>query len=170
MFSCNAERSLGSRAFSHMEKADISHAASLAGIGLAAGLAGAFVMLLSQKAEAAITERGASTTPSKAVEKVSGVDLPESDEQALTTPIHLAFGTALGLGLAAMAKVPEPARGGLFFAGAWSAGNALVTGLGLSDPPTKWGAKQLAIDLGHHAVYAATAAATFFGLRRLARI
>ena len=153
-----------------MKQAELSHAAGLAGLGLAAGLAGALVMLLSQKAEAAITRRGASTTPSKAVEKVSGVDLPESDEQALTTPIHLAFGTALGLGLAAMAKVPEPARGALFFAGAWSAGSALVTGLDLSDPPTKWDAKTLAIDLGHHAVYAASAAAAFLGLRRLARL
>ncbi|MDO6415721.1 hypothetical protein Q4F19_15125 [Sphingomonas sp. BIUV-7] len=153
-----------------MEKTDFSRAAGLAGLGLAAGLAGALLMSLSQRAEMAITDRAPSATPTKAVETLASIDLPESDEQALSTPVHLAFGTALGLGLAAMAKLPEPARGGLFFAGAWSAGNALVTGLGLSDPPTKWDAKKLAIDLGHHAVYAAGAAAAFFGLRRLARL
>jgi hypothetical protein len=153
-----------------MNKGDFCQAAGLAGLGLAAGLTGALVMLLSQKAEAAITQREASATPSKAIEAVSGVDLLESDEQALATPVHLAFGTALGLGLAAMTKVPEPTRGGLFFAGAWGAGAALITGLGLSDPPTRWDAKKLAIDLGHHAVYAASAAAAFFGLRKLARL
>jgi hypothetical protein len=156
--------------FRAMKTSDLSRAAGVAGIGLAAGFAGSFLMLLSQKAEMAITNREPSASPSKAVEKVTAVDLTETDEQAFSTPIHMAFGTALGLGLAALEKVPEPARTCLFFAGTWSAGNGLLVALDLADPPTRWGAKRLAVDVAHHAVYAAGAAATFLGLRRLARL
>lgn len=154
-----------------MDKQDLSHAATLAGLGLTAGLAGTIVMTLGQTAEMRLTKRRASTVPAKAIEKITDTRLrnPDSEKQ-LSTAAHVAFGTSLGLGLAALSKVPEPARGAAFFAGAWGAGTALVTGLGLSDPPTKWGTKKLATDLGHHAVYAASAAAAFFGLRRLARV
>jgi hypothetical protein len=154
-----------------MERAPVITAAGLAGIGLAAGLIGTLAMTLSQSAEMALTKRAPSKTPAKAIERLSGAPaLGAEREGALSNAGHFAFGTALGLGLVALAPVPEPARGAAFFAGAWGAGTALITGLGLSDPPTKWDADKLAIDLGHHAVYAATAAAAFFGLRRLARL
>jgi len=154
-----------------MDRTNLTNAAQLAGLGLFAGLIGTLAMTLSQKAEMAITQREASDTPAKAVQTITGVDVPDpKQEQDLSTAAHVAFGTGLGLGLAALAKVPEPARGVAFFAGAWGAGTALITALGLSDPPTRWGGNKLAIDLGHHAVYAATAAAAFVELRRLARV
>lgn len=154
-----------------MDKTDVTSTAALAGIGLAAGLVGAAVMLAGQEAEIALTGRETSRTPAKALEKIGGVDdQPAAIEQRLSTAGHFAFGTALGLGMVALAKVPEPARSGLFFAGAWGAGASLITGLCLSDPPTKWRAAQLATDLGHHIVYAAATGATFAGLRRLAKV
>jgi hypothetical protein len=154
-----------------MTNTEMSDAAKLAGFGLLAGLAGSLVMLASQTIEMRLTKREGSDTPAEAVEKLSGIEVEDkSTEQQLSTAAHFAFGTGLGLGLAALAKVPEPARGIAFFASAWGAGTALIAGLGLSDPPTKWDPAKLAIDLGHHAVYAASAAATFVGLRRLARV
>jgi hypothetical protein len=155
-----------------MDRATVSSAATLAGIGLAAGLVGSVFMLLGQKAEMAATGREPSDTPAKALETMAQVDPPEDDrvQQRLSTVGHFAFGTSLGLGLAALAKVPEPVRGIAFFAGVWSTGTATLTTLGLSDPPTRWTPQQLATDLAHHAVYAATAAAAFFGLRRLAKV
>ncbi|WP_294392394.1 hypothetical protein [uncultured Sphingomonas sp.] len=154
-----------------MTRDTLTHAAALSGLGLAAGLVGALAMSGSQKAEMAITGRKPSDTPAKAVEEVTGTDVQDpTAEQSLSTAGHLAFGTALGLGLAAMEKVPEPARTIAFFAAAWGAGTSLITGLGLSDPPTKWDRTQLATDLGHHAVYAASAATAFYGLRRLAKV
>jgi hypothetical protein len=154
-----------------MQRTNLTHAAQLAGIGLVAGLVGTLAMSLSQKAEIALTRRPPSKTPAEAIETLTGTEIEdERAEQQLSTAGHLAFGTGLGLGLAALERVPEPARGLAFFAGAWSAGTALITGLGLSDPPTRWDAKKLATDLGHHAVYAAASAAAFLGLRRLARI
>lgn len=152
-----------------MEESRIQRVASLVGIGLLAGFAGAVLMTVSQKVEMAITGRQPSSTPAEAAEKIAGVDLADTDEQRLSTPLHLAFGSALGLGLAASARVPEPARSALFFAGAWSAGTGVLTGLELSEPPTRWDAKTLAVDLAHHAVYAAGAVAAFVGLRRALR-
>jgi hypothetical protein len=154
-----------------MQQNTLATAAGLTGIGLVAGLIGTLAMTAGQKAEMALTRRPPSDTPAKAIESIAGDKVNQvASERQLSTAGHLAFGTGLGLGLAALAPVPEPVRAGLFFAGAWSAGAALLTGLGLSDPPTRWDAKKLAIDLGHHAVYAATAAVTFLGLRRLARL
>jgi hypothetical protein len=154
-----------------MQKTDLIRPAQIAGIGLLAGLAGTAAMSLSQAVEMRLTKRAPSPTPAKAVEALTGVEAPkEATEARLSTAAHIAFGTSLGLGLAAMAKVPEPARGALFLAGSWSAGTALITGLGVSDPPTKWGSRQLATDIGHHAVYAASAALAFVRLRRLVRV
>ncbi len=152
-----------------MRTLSLERAGTIAGFGLLAGLIGATVMLGSQKAEMALTGRAPSDTPAKAVEQLTGID-PDgaATEQTLSTAGHFAFGTGLGLGLALLDDVPEPARGALFFAGAWSLGTAVITGLGLSEPPTKWTRTQLATDLGHHLVYAASAAAAFAGLRRLA--
>lgn len=154
-----------------MQKTDLIRPAQIAGIGLLAGLAGTAAMSLSQAIEMRLTKRAPSPTPAKAVEALAGVEAPkEATEARLSTAAHIAFGTSLRLGLAAMAKVPEPARGALFLAGSWSAGTALITGLGVSDPPTKWGSRQLATDIGHHAVYAASAALAFVRLRRLVRV
>lgn len=153
-----------------MAQSRILTVAELAGIGLVSGLAGSLFMALSQRAEMALTGREPSTIPADAIEAVSGVDVPEGEpKHQVSTAGHLAFGTSLGLGLVVLSPLPEPARGLAFFAAAWTAGTTLITRLGLSDPPTRWDAKQLGIDLAHHAVYAATAAATFVGLRRLAQ-
>jgi hypothetical protein len=154
-----------------MDRTAISNAATLAGLGLVAGLVGTLAMTLSQKAEMRLTERAPSDTPAKAIETLAATPVHDDRaEQALSSAGHVAFGTGLGLGLAALAKVPEPARGLTFFAGAWATGTTLINALDLSDPPTRWDARALAIDLAHHAVYAAVAAAAFVGLRRLARV
>lgn len=154
-----------------MDDKALPHGAALAAFGLAAGFAGAVAMSLSQKAEMAMSGRPPSNTPAEAVEAVTGMGRQDAQsERQLSTAAHLAFGTGLGLGMAALAGVPEPARGLAFFTAAWTAGNTLVTRLGLSDPPSEWSAKQLATDIGHHAVYATATAATFAALRRIARV
>ena len=153
-----------------MQKSDVIRSVEIAGLGLLAGLIGTLAMSTSQALEMRLTKRKASTTPAEAVETLVGVDVPDwLTEHQLSTAAHVTFGTGLGLGLAALAKLPEPARGAVFFIGSWSAGTAMITGLGVSDPPTKWGVKSLVIDLAHHAVYAGSAALAFSGLQRLAR-
>jgi hypothetical protein len=142
-------------------------AADRIGIGLAAGLVGTLVMTLGQKAEMTLTRRPPSTVPAEAVEEVSGVELEtKADERRASTPIHFAYGTALGGALAALDEVPEPARTAVFFALAWGGGAALLTTLGLAKPPTQQKPAEVATDLGHHLVYALAAGAAYAALTR----
>ena len=159
----------GSVGCSRMTRKDLAAAGSVAAIGLAAGLVGTLVMSLGQRAEMGLSGRSSSHTPAKAIEAVSGVDVPDGYQDRVSLWTHLGYGTALGLGLAALAKVPEPARGTIFGTGAWLGGAGLQTALGVNDPPTRWKRAELAIDLLHHAVYAGAAAATFSGLTSLMR-
>lgn len=152
-----------------MTSKQIIDAGKLIGAGLAAGLVGSLAMSFAQRAEMRLTGRAASKMPAKAVEILANVaPRNERQEQKLSTAGHLVFGTSMGLGLAAFARMPGVARGLSLFAGAWGVGTGVIMALGLSDPPTRWSGKELATDLAHHAVYAASATAAFAGLRRLA--
>lgn len=135
-----------------------------AGIGLVAGAVGTIVMTLGQRIEMAASGREPSTTPSKAVEKVSGISLGEEFEARASTPIHFAYGTALGTAYAALDGVKEPLRSLGFFAGAYGGGQLLLTELGLSKPPSRQEPVELATDVGHHLVYAAATGLAYSAL------
>jgi len=127
--------------------------------GLLAGLAGTAVMTAGQTVEMRLTGREASTDPAKAVENLTGEEPRDAQgEQALSTAAHFAYGTVLGLTLGLLRDVKEPARTGAFFVGAWGLGVLIETWLHPDQPPPKWNAQQLATDIGHHLVYAVTAA------------
>jgi hypothetical protein len=136
------------------------------GVGIVSGLIGTVVMTLGQKAEMALTKRPPSATPAKAVEKMAQVDLDGEDEQRASTPIHFAYGTALGGALALLDEVPEPARTASFFALAYGGGAALLSGLKLAPLPTEQKPAEVATDLGHHLVYALSAGAAYALLTR----
>jgi len=141
----------------------------LAVAGLAAGLAGTCVMTLGQMAEMKARGRKPSTTPAKAVEEVSGVDLADrKDEEKASTYVHFAYGTGLGLGLALLDRVKEPWRSVLFGTGAWALGVTMLRSLRLEPPLAEQKPAQLATDIGHHIVYAAACGAAYSGLRRIA--
>lgn len=138
-------------------------------MGFGAGLAGTTVMTLSQRAEMALSGRAPSRIPAKAIEKIGDVQLADrADESWASVPVHFAYGSALGIGLAALDRVREPWRSAAFFAAAWGAGVALTTGLGLARPPHRQSGRMLAIDLGHHAIYAAAAGFAYAAANRLA--
>lgn len=137
-------------------------------LGLGAGLLGATAMLVSQKIEIRATGRKPSDTPAKAVETLTGLTARDEERRSqLSTAAHFAFGTALGAGLVALDRVPTPFRTPLFAAGAWLVGTGVLVALDVSDPPTEWSAGALATDIGHHAVYAASASAAYGIGRRL---
>ncbi|RST30472.1 hypothetical protein HMF7854_06230 [Sphingomonas ginkgonis] len=140
-------------------------------VGLAAGLVGTALMTLSQKAEMALTGRPESTTPAKAVEQVSGVALKdETAEKRASVPVHWAYGTALGTALAGLEPLPTAARTPAFFGLAWGSGAALLSRLRLAKPPADQDGRELAIDLGHHLVYATGASLAYaLGTRWLAQ-
>lgn len=139
------------------------------GLGIASGLVGTIAMTLGQKIEMALTKRPPSTVPAKAVEKVANVDLAdEEDEKCASTPVHYAYGTALGGSLALLDDIPEPMRTAAFFGLAYGGGAALLTGLKLAPPPTEQKPSEIATDVGHHLVYALAAGGAYALLTRLA--
>lgn len=141
----------------------------LAAAGLAAGLTGTCVMTLGQMAEISARRRNHSTTPAKAVEKVTGVELAdEKDKKKASNYIHFAYGTGLGLGLALLDRVKEPLRSVLFGAGVWSLGVAMLRSLRLAPPLRDQKPAEVATDIGHHIVYAAASGAAYSAVRELA--
>ncbi len=119
-------------------------------------------MTLGQRTEIAISGREPSRSPAKAIEKIGHVELADrGDEERASIPIHFAYGTSLGIGLVVLERMREPWRTAVFFSAVWTAGAALLTGLGLAKPPHRQRPRDLAVDLGHHAVYATTAALAY---------
>ena len=128
-------------------------------------------MRLSQRVEMAVTGRKPSTTPAEAVCVLLGIETrTEAQEQRFAEEAHWAYGTAWGLGQVPLRRIAEPARTLLYVATVWTAGVALITGLRLAPPPTKWSPASLVADLMHHLVYAAAAGLTFAGLERRRQI
>ena len=126
-------------------------------------------MTIGQTIETALTERPPSTTPAKAVEELTNVELAtKDDEQRASTRIHWAYGTMVGSLLTGMDRISEPARSGLFFASVWGGGAILLTVLGLAPPPQRQKVRDLTTDLGHHAIYALSASAAFALFSKLA--
>lgn len=139
-------------------------------LGLAAGFAGTSIMTIGQHIEMAISGRKPSRSPARAVETIAKVELasPE-DELRASFLIHLAYGTALGIGLVALERIKDPWRTAIFLATVWSAGAALLAGLDLAPPPHRQRPAKLATDIGHHIVYASTAGLAYQFANRRAR-
>jgi hypothetical protein len=138
------------------------------GRGLIAGAAGTAAITLSATIEMKLRGRDASTVPQEVAAKVLGLE-PESERaaKALGTAAHIASGLALGPVLPALdaAGVKEPAASATLFAVAWMPELVLVPVAGASEPPWKWGARELAISAVHHAAYTAAASAAWAALR-----
>lgn len=139
----------------------VGHLASRIGMGLAAGAVGTAAMTLVQKAEMSITGREGSTVPANVIDEIAGV-APEEDaaRSRLANLVHWGYGTGLGACRGVLASTPlQPVAADLlFFLGVWSAPLAYLPALDVAPPPSRWGAKQLAMDAGYHLVYAATVA------------
>lgn len=143
--------------------------AGAVGKGLFAGAAGTMAMTLSSTIESKLRDRSPSTVPAEAVEEVLDVEpVDEEAEQRLNRLTHLGYGTAWGaprglLGLVGLGGVPATAA---HFATVWGAGLVMLPALDLAPKPTRWGAKELAVDAWHHAVYATAAGLAYEWLDR----
>lgn len=142
-----------------------SHRAATAiGRGLLAGVAGTAVMTVSSTVEAKATGRGASTTPAQALGKVAGVQpRDEAGEQRLNTIAHWGYGTAWGLGRAALdlAGLRGPWATAAHFGAVLLAEQAMMPALGVGSPTPSYGMKAMATDAFHHAVYATATGAAY---------
>lgn len=141
----------------------IARLAGAIGKGLIAGAAGTAAMTVSSMLEAKIRGREESTVPAQAAEKVLDIEpQTEEAEQRLSNLTHFGYGTGWGVPRGILGVfLPGPAATAAHFAAVWGAGLGMLPTLGLAPPPTKWGAKELAVDAWHHAVYALATGVVF---------
>lgn len=147
----------------------LGEAACHLGFGLVAGAVGTAAITLSQMIEMRIRGRNASKTPAKAVEKALGIQpVDEQAEMRLSTLTHWGYGTAWGTFRSALALggIHGPLATGLHTTALYGTALVMLPGIGVAPPAREWGAKAIAIDLGHHLVYGAAAGLAYDWLCR----
>ncbi len=133
--------------------------ADAVGKGLIAGLAGTIAITISQMIEMKITEREASDSPAKAVEKTLEVGPADgSSEKEFSQKVHWVYGTAWGVarGLLGLMGLNGVAAASIHFAAVQTTAMVMLPALKVAPPLKEWGAKEIAIEVMHHLIYAAT--------------
>lgn len=134
--------------------------AGAVGKGLLAGLVGTAAMTISSTIEMKLRDRGGSSAPTDAAAEVLDIEGFEDEdaEERFGTLVHWGYGTGWGAvrGLYGATGMPSSAATAAHFATVWGAEQVVLPALDVSPPVTEWGAKEIAIDAWHHAVYAVT--------------
>ncbi len=129
------------------------------GKGIIAGLAGTVAMTVSSMIEAKLRGRAFSTAPAEAAAKALGIAQFESPEakERFSNLVHWGYGTGWGgvHGLLRAAGLPGKAATPAHFATVWGSALVMLPKLDVAPPVTMWGREEVAIDVWHHAVYAA---------------
>jgi hypothetical protein len=132
--------------------------ATAIGRGLVAGLAGTAAMTVSSTVEARLRRRAPSSAPARATAKVLGIrEFDSALAQARWNDLsHWGYGTGWGVLRGLLGATPMSPRAATVAHGAAIYGAAQVTlpALEIAPPSIFWGAKEIAIDALHHAVYA----------------
>ena len=129
------------------------------GKGVVAGFAGTAAMTVSSTLEAKLRGRAFSDAPARATAKVLGIkEFEDVRAKARFSDLsHWGYGTGWGIARALMREFGLGARAATpaHFAAIW--GSALVTlpALEIAPPVVFWQKQEIAIDVLHHAVYAA---------------
>jgi hypothetical protein len=142
----------------------LDHLAGAIGRGLLAGFAGTAAMTVSSTLEARLRGRPASTAPARATAKVLGIKAFEDDlAMARWSDLsHWGYGTGWGVvrGLLGLLPLRGRTASALHGGAVWGSAQITLPALEIAPPSIFWGAKEIAIDALHHAVYAtATGAA-----------
>lgn len=166
----------------------MSRTASIRGAlarGLGAGLAGTAAMTAWQELAARLNDAGdgepqAGQDPwerasvpaqvaARAIERVAGRRPPPERIPLLTHATHWAYGAGWGVvfGLARRDGRGRVAAGLPFGAAVWALSYLQLVPLGFYEPPWRYPAKALALDLSYHLVYGAGVAAGYRALTRV---
>jgi hypothetical protein len=144
--------------------------ASAIGRGLVAGAAGTAAMTISSTLEARWRGRPPSTAPARATAKVLGIEGFETRlaEARFNDLSHWGYGTGWGIVRGLLGATAMSPRAATIAHGAAVYGSEHVTlpALEVAPPAVFWGAREIAIDAFHHAVYAT---ATGLAYRLVAR-
>jgi hypothetical protein len=131
---------------------------SAIGRGILAGLAGTAAMTVSSTVEARLRRRAPSTAPARATAKMLGIKEFDSDLAAArwNDLSHWGYGTSWGVlrGLLDLAGLSPRAATAAHGAAIYGAAQVTLPALEIAPPAIFWGAKEIAIDAFHHAVYA----------------
>ena len=132
--------------------------ATAIGRGLVAGLAGTAAMTISSTVEARLRGRAFSTAPARATAKALGIREFDSDlARARWNDLsHWGYGTGWGIlrGLLGVTGLSPRAATVTHGAAIYGAAQVTLPALDVVPPSIFWGAKEIAIDALHHAVYA----------------
>lgn len=138
--------------------------AAAIGTGLVAGVAGTAAMTASSTAEAKLRRRGSSNAPADAASKVLGVSpIDDRGERRFNNLVHWGYGTGWGgvRGLITGLGLTGPTAVLAHLAAVWGAEQVVLPATGAAAPASEWGAKEIAVDLGHHAVYVVATGAAY---------
>ena len=139
--------------------------ATAIGRGLVAGLAGTAAMTVSSTLEARLRRRAPSTAPARATAKMLGIREFDSAlaEARWNDLSHWGYGTGWGVLRGLLGATRMSQRHATLAHGAAIYGAAQVTlpALDIAPPSIFWGAREIAIDAFHHAVYAAATGAAY---------
>ena len=132
--------------------------AEAVGKGLVAGFAGTAAMTVSSTLEMQQRDRAASTAPADAAAKVLGIAgfVDDAARQRFGTLVHWGYGTGWGAvrGLLGLVAPCPTAATAAHLAAVWGSEAVMLPSLGVAPPLRTWGAEEIAIDVGHHVVYA----------------
>jgi hypothetical protein len=135
------------------------------GRGLVAGFAGTAAMTVSSTLEARLRGRAPSTAPARATAKVLGIKAFEDDRAYArwSDLSHWGYGTGWGVlrGLLGMTPLAPRTATALHGGAVWGSAQITLPALEVAPPSIFWGAKEIAIDAFHHAVYATATGAAF---------
>ena len=138
------------------------------GKGLLAGFAGTAAMTVSSTLEARIRGRAPSSAPARATAKVLGITAFEDDRAMarFSDLSHWGYGTGWGVVRGLLGLTPlRPRTATVVHGGAvWGSAQVTLPALAIAPPSIFWGAKEIAIDALHHAVYAASCGVAYAAL------
>ena len=131
-------------------------------VGIMAGLAGTVAITISQMIEMQITERKAGTGPANAVEKTLDIYPEPGTKKRLSQQVHWTYGTMWGIvrGILSAAGINKWVATGVHF-GAITGTAMAMAPLEGQKPVKQWTAKEVSVDILHHAVYAMAAGLVF---------
>jgi hypothetical protein len=143
--------------------------ADAVGRGLVAGVAGTAAMTASSTIEAPVRGRESSDAPAKAAGKLMGVQPRDPRSRARFSQIvHWSYGTSWGAvrGLLDELGLPPALATLAHFGIVWGVELTMLPALRVAPPPGEWGQTELAVDAGHHVVYATATGAAYQALMR----
>lgn len=147
--------------------ARVGDVAGAFGRGLLAGAAGTAAMTASSAIETKARGRHASSAPAEAVESAFGVKpADERSRRRLSTAVHWLYGTGWGgvRGLIGAAGIAGPGAAATHLLLVWGAELVTLPALGVAPPPWKWQAREIAVDVLHHGVYATATSVAYAAL------